>query len=368
MGLPIDTRKREVMDSVFVDESGYTGADLLNADQVFQAAAAVRQSEARAEEIVEEYFSTVQAPELKLSSLVRRPRYRKAIIGALQAVAEDLGAVSYVFCKRYALWLQLLDDCVEPVCHRLGAPFYENGWNRSFASLLFFTSATFWGAARTERILAAYQRASRSKSPEDVKALIEALRSIKGCDCAEFFVPAMNADSDVIESLLHPDSTIDISYALVTGLVSWMEERTESPYRIVHDNNKAIGEKLDKLAALSEIEQSRGFEVSSVTRTHFPLRFSGADMADSRDDRRLQLADLFAGSLRLSAEMLRGIKPNDGLPDELLGSLPDESIIFNLPTLNFNETRAMFHGTDAGEMIDFLAHEFAKRDLRKESD
>lgn len=63
--------------------------------------------------------------------------------------------------------------------------------------------------------------------------------------------------------------------------------------------------------------------------------------------------------------MLRGVKPNDGLPEALVGALPDKSFIFNLPTLDFDDILATFKGTDGGQAIDFIAHEFAKRDLRR---
>lgn len=123
-----------------------------------------------------------------------------------------------------------------------------------------------------------------------------------------------------------------------------------------------------RVAALAEIEASRGFEVSSITQTRFPLKFSGAVMADSRDDLRLQLADLLAGGLRLSAEMLRGIKPNDGFPEALVSGFGDESVIFNLPTLDFGDIRDTFKGADGAKSIDFLAREFAKHNLKHSSE
>lgn len=89
--------------SVFVDESGYTGADLLNADQRVHSVAAVRCSEERARELVARHLSAVKAPELKLSSLVKRKTYRKALVAAMLDLATGLEAVGYVYCKRYAL-------------------------------------------------------------------------------------------------------------------------------------------------------------------------------------------------------------------------------------------------------------------------
>ena len=347
--------------SVFVDESGYTGADLLNADQRVHAVAAVLSTPERARDLVARHFGAVKAKELKLASLVRRPTYRSALTAAMLELARDQGAVGYVYCKRYALWLHLLDDCVEPVCRRLGAPFYENGWNRSFASLLFATAARSWGAERTEAILSAYQAVARSKRSEDALAFLEVLRQVRGCELAEFFVPAMTNDRDVVDSLLHEGGTLDLSHPMALGLVSWLEERSSAPYRIVHDENKAIGKALHVFRALAAVEEQAHFEVSSHTKASFPLKFTEVVLADSRSDIRLQLADLFAGSVRLCSEMLLGFRPNDGLPDELLGRLPSEAFIFNVANLDFAETRTTFGGSDGARLIDFMTKAIADR-------
>jgi len=349
------------IDSVFVDESGYTGADLLNADQRVHAVAAVRCTEEDAQGIVERHFGTVKATELKLSSLVRRATYRKALVAAMLDVARDQRAVGYVYCKRYALWLHLLDDCIEPVCHRIGVPFYNNGWNRSFASLLFATAPKFWGPLETDDVLKSYQKVARSKDREDVSTFLDALRAVRGRDLAEFFIPAMTGDPDVIGSLIHERGTLDLSHPMALGLVDWLEERSTTPYRIVHDDNKAIVKALDTFRALAAIEEKKSFKVSSLSRARFPLKFTETVLADSRSDIRIQLADLFAGSVRLCTEMLLGFKDNDGLPYELLAQLPEEAFIFNVASVNFADTRATFSGGQGAALIDFMAAEMAKR-------
>lgn len=349
------------IDSVYVDESGYTGPDLLNADQRVHAVAAVRCTKEEAQDIVARHFGAVKATELKLGSLVRRATYRRSLVAAMLEVAKDQAAVGYVYCKRYALWLHLLDDCVEPYCHRIGAPFYENGWNRSFASLLFTTTPRFWGSAETDEILKSYQKAARSKDKADVSAFLGALRAVRGRDLAEYFVPAMDGDPDVIDALMHEGGTLDLSHPMAIGLVDWLEERSKSPYRIVHDDNKAIVKALDTFRALAAIEEEKSFKVSSISSARFPLKFTETVLADSRSDIRLQLADLFAGSVRLCAEMLLGFKDNDGLPDELLAQLPEEAFIFNVASLDFADTRATFAGGQGAELIDFMAIEMAKR-------
>lgn len=351
------------MDSVFVDESGYTGANLLCPDQTLQVVAAVRISEERAAEIVEQHFGGVQAAELKLAKLIRRECRRESILESLRAMAEDDGAVGYVYCKRYALWLHLLNDCVEPVFYRRSIPFYDNGWNFTFASILEATASAEWGRRRVDAILRAYEHAARTKSPTSAHAVYRALREIRGREYARFFSAAMRGDLDVFKSITNPNTTLDMSVPMVVGLVSWLEPRVNGPYRLVHDHNQAIARGIDYLHGMAEIAEASQHRVTSFTTLRFPLKLADTVLADSRNDVRIQLADLFAGSLRMAGEMLRGLKPDDGFAQELLASLPQESVIFQIPSLDFADTRARFEGTN-GTVIDFLAEQMAHRSAR----
>ncbi len=60
------------MKSVFIDESGYTGADLLNQDQPFQAASALYLSDSDAKSLIEKHFPKIKSEELKYRDLSRR--------------------------------------------------------------------------------------------------------------------------------------------------------------------------------------------------------------------------------------------------------------------------------------------------------
>ena len=60
------------MECFRIDESGYTGFDLLNADQRFQGAAAIAISDQDAARLIGEHFPKLQAPELKYRALSRR--------------------------------------------------------------------------------------------------------------------------------------------------------------------------------------------------------------------------------------------------------------------------------------------------------
>ncbi|WP_258581275.1 hypothetical protein [Mesorhizobium sp. AR02] len=60
------------MECFRIDESGYTGFDLLSPDQHFQGASAIAISDKDAARLIKEHFPRLQGPELKYRSLSRR--------------------------------------------------------------------------------------------------------------------------------------------------------------------------------------------------------------------------------------------------------------------------------------------------------
>ncbi len=64
------------MECFRIDESGYTGFDLLNHDQPFQGATAIAIDDNEAARLIREHFPKLQAPELKYRALSRRPGMR----------------------------------------------------------------------------------------------------------------------------------------------------------------------------------------------------------------------------------------------------------------------------------------------------
>ena len=64
------------MERFSVDESGYTGADLMNNDQRFQGATAISITDDEAAALIRKHFPKLQAPELKYSSVARRVNYQ----------------------------------------------------------------------------------------------------------------------------------------------------------------------------------------------------------------------------------------------------------------------------------------------------
>jgi hypothetical protein len=119
-------RRRSRMECFRIDESGYTGFDLLNRDQPFQGAAAVAIDDKDAALLIERHFPNLQATELKFSALVRRPGNHAALLALQRDLLSAHKCVTYVCEKRFLLILMFLDYATEPYWYRRGVDFYAD--------------------------------------------------------------------------------------------------------------------------------------------------------------------------------------------------------------------------------------------------
>ena len=115
------------MDCYRIDESGYTGFDLLNAEQPnsrtaeqpFQGATAVAIDD-EARRLIREHFPKLQAEELKYRALARRAANPPRLMAMQRDLLTNHKCVTYICDKRYLLLLMFMDYAVEPFYNARG--------------------------------------------------------------------------------------------------------------------------------------------------------------------------------------------------------------------------------------------------------
>lgn len=193
------------MECFRIDESGYTGFDLLNLDQRFQGAAAIAVSDEDAARLIKEHFPRLQASELKYRSLSRRSGNHQPLLALQRDILTHYKAVTYVCDKRYLLVLMFVDYAVEPFYYERGVDFYKNGQNYAMASLLIMAGPTILGEAAFDAMLAAFQHAAKAKIQEALTALVDAARATRWRELPEALGPlAKYAAQNVCRQLRRP--------------------------------------------------------------------------------------------------------------------------------------------------------------------
>ncbi len=350
------------MECFRIDESGYTGHDLLNPEQRFQGATAIAIDDDEAKRLIRKHFPKLRADELKYRALARRPANHPRLMALQRDVLTQHRCVTYVCDKRYLLLLMFMDYAVEPFYYERGMDFYEDGQNYSLASLLHVTGPTVLGAGALDRLLASFQRAVKEKSSEALADLITAARASRWQELPEALGPlAQFAAPECLQAIATPGVTTDAAFVVLQSLVSRMEAIADGPYRVEHDQSKNLLTYHDLLERYIRHEDAITFRQSEIASITFPLKLQSVTQVDSKSSPAVQLADVMIGAAIEAANTLTGQRAGALNAREVMALYADHQLIHMLPSIDFEEQKRFRQGTQAAQVIDYFAENFRKR-------
>ncbi len=354
------------MECFRIDESGYTGFDLLNADQPFQGATAIAISDDDAAGLIREHFPRLQAEELKYSSLTRRSSNHPRILALQRDVLSGYKCVSYVCDKRYLLLLMLLDYGVEPFYYERGQNFYEDGQNYGLASLLYYVGPKVLGRDAFEGLLASFQRAMKEKTPASLQDLVNAARKTNWQELPEALGPlALYADPDCLSAIATPGVTTDAALVVLQSLISRMEELASGPYCVEHDRSKNLLTYHDLLQRYIDHDQAAEFQQSEIARIKFPLKLQSVMQVDSVSSPAVQIPDVMIGATIEAAKMVTGLREAGIDGNAVLEAYGPDQFIHLIPSTDFEAQRKFRAGTQADQVIDYFARHFHSADVKR---
>ena len=123
--------------TIYCDEAGFTGNNLLDEQQPAFAYASVAIEETEADRIVRRLRkgSRLQASELKGARLAKSTRGRAAILDALGYIRGRYIATFHH--KKFSLACKFFEYVYEPVLARYNSLFYKHGFHRFVAALIY---------------------------------------------------------------------------------------------------------------------------------------------------------------------------------------------------------------------------------------
>ncbi|KKX33474.1 DUF3800 domain-containing protein [Rhizobium sp. LC145] len=347
------------MECFRIDESGYTGFDLLNEDQRFQGASAIAVSNEDAARLIKEHFPRLQASELKYRSLSRRPANHQRLLLLQRDLLTHYKSVTYVCHKRFLLVLMFLDYAVEPFYYERGINFYEHGQNYAMASLLTMAGPTLLGRAAFDNMLAAFQHAAKEKTPDALKALVTAARSTRWREFPEALGPlAQYAAPECLSAIATPGVSTDAALVVLQSLISRMEVMAEGAYRVEHDQSKNLLTYHDLLKRFIEHDQEIEFHQTEIASIKFPLKLAEVTQVDSKRSSAVQLADVMIGAAIEAANSMTGLRSGGPDPEAVMSLYADNQFIHLIPSVDFEEQRRFRQGTQAAELIDYFSTNF----------
>lgn len=231
--------------SLFGDESGFTGPDLLARAQPFVAYAAVEIEERRANEIISASRAkyNTQAPELKASTLLRRERGRQQVLEILREVSASRMRI-IVHNKRYALAAKFVEYILEPALRPVWRVLWHYGFHRFVAKVLY--EAMEAQDADAEELVVRFLDFMRGRDDAALWTLLDTqtphhpflqdLGTIARAYRTEILTERANAHA--VQDV--PAFVMDLTATSVLSLLMSMPHRLDYQYRIILDDSHAM--------------------------------------------------------------------------------------------------------------------------------
>jgi len=345
--------------TAFVDESGYTGGHLLDREQPFQSLSAICITEEQASELVDKYFPNHQGKELKYIQLKKRSTYWDPLLKVQEELLNKYNGISYVVDKKYMQLLLFLDDCFEPFLFSTGDKcYYKGGNNLALASMLYYCAPAFWGQKEFDELLCYYQRTALNGLESNIKILVDHAKNIvsKKPECFEFLIPLASGNSEIIDSLALPmHNKNDISWPMLLGLISRLEDDMSTDYMIKHDNTENMKNYRKLLDVFIGIEDNYEIFHSVHNTMKFPLKINTLEECDSINSKGVQLADILAGSINEAAKTLCNLKEGNSYNQQIIKLYGNRNLIHQVPRKDLEELKEEYKNADGEKVIEFFS-------------
>ena len=294
-------RSRPVLD-VFLDESSYTGPDLVNREQPVFVLASTILSPNEAARVLDAHIGVSASSEAKHSKLSKSRRGRSQVVEVIRALTGPPRRISfYAVHKEYVLLALMIDFWLEPMMHEDGLNFYERGTNIGFVNVTYICLGAALGAEGRRELLRRFQVMTRDRTAFSWdsfwQSLTLATREHELVDKAlgTLLVAERRLGRRHLWGL--PSDLLDLGdYGLLDTVGFWRRQVPDTDFVFVHDRSSMIERNHATWEAIFDPDNPATVVGQDRRTISFPLPVRGLRLEDSRMLAPLQVADLVAGA------------------------------------------------------------------------
>ena len=299
------------MKTIFIDESGYTKSDFLNADQPIFTLASVCVDDGDAQRIKEHTFPNL-ATELKHSKLCRHPNNYAKLIEIQRACLNDYMAMTYSVYKRYMLCEMFAINCISPFCTNL--KYGTNEFRRFTLELTIPTNNPWYNPKEIDKLLAKYRHllccADSTMLPQRCSEFLSMWQNSTDENLRKLSFGFAKATPDYIQQMVADTDLSGIAPIILLGLITQIERVMDEPYELCFDASDKINKYLPLFDQFRNASPAV-FHIGNGEELKLPLsKFRGAREVDSKNHVGIQLADILSGGATKMAAVQYGCAKN----------------------------------------------------------
>jgi len=297
--------------TIVFDESGNTGgAGLLDENQPVFVLASCNYAEKEAENLLKDNVYTHQTTEAKFSSLKKNNAGKKRVINFLSEIVKSPSKVKVmIYHKQYMVVTKIVDLLIEKLARKDGIDLYKKGMNIAMSNIFFHCTPVFCGKERTLKMYESFVEMIIKQNDASINNFYYAAWQVYSASIDEkhqsALIPIL-ATEPMIKNILQGLNSNSLDPAIpcfFTLCAAWGQELNEN-FDVLHDESKPIFQEKCVLEACMSKDVPHAVIGYDTRKIEFPLRANGVSFSDSKNDYRLQVADLLAGSFAYWAKGL----------------------------------------------------------------
>jgi hypothetical protein len=313
--------------TLFLDESGYTGADYVNRDQPFFVLGCNWMAESNLTVFNSMVTASYRGQEIKFGKLVKTGNGTKL----LKEITAFLGQHQDEFCiyivdKKSALVRKFVDDCIDPAMTELGhTPDYKERW--AYANLFSTTMPAFMGLEWYGKFLEKYNALIREKDLSSLELLWQHCSLCESnSDAMSIISPFLTNRQAAWSEINRPGYKADIFETLILGLIIHCRNHFGiKTIDVTYDLTKAVTD-LSLSDFVKQVERlPRMFKLSQVCSIYPDVKIGSVNGVDSKSCVGVMLSDVLAGLANWTFKRPGNI--DSELGKAFLGSLADRNFI-----------------------------------------
>ena len=294
------------MKSIYFDESGNTGADLLNPDQKVYVLASTDLENNKAKNLLSKYFSNpdeVHFKKLKNSN-IGKAKILKFFTDNYKFI-QHFCKVS-IYDKAFVTCCHMINYCVEPIFYEQQIDAYDEGMIVAFTNMFYFCSKSFCGEEKINNVYECFVSFIRNKTLNTLRNFRKAIREAKSSCANEDF---KHGELSILESSLSDTQKFeDLSWKSIDPSIScfidltqhWMKQYPNEELSICHDESKILQQHDYYINTLCNIKSAPKNVGYGSYKYIFPMRIKSLSFVDSKMNPSVQLCDLVASALSLA--------------------------------------------------------------------
>lgn len=313
--MSIRVSKELFVPTIYLDECGYTGEDLLYADQPIFSLASLSCSDDEAIHAKKCFFGKFQGPALKHTTLTKSKRHQDAIVDFVTSlIAGPINSKGFFACKKFVASGKMIDLMVEQAMAAEGLDLYENGGNMALSNLTYYGLHTAFGMQKFEFTLSKFIAALRTRERKDYEEYISTLKQFvtesQHREMAEWITSHILISHEKLgyDGLIAglPPNVLDLSldFAIETACHWRTKYGDQAEIEIIHDQSSNMAKQTPTWKILLDDSVPSAIVGYDRRTRKFPVGIKKIRFASDHECPGLQLADVFAGAIAHGARWL----------------------------------------------------------------